>query len=563
MNAPVDSFGMPLRTNSATPRYGGDYTQLVNFLESVERLAQPLGLSDKDIIKYALKYSAPNEREVFQCYEGNNNYEEFANFALFMYPECAIKRYTCPTSAQSAIPLAPLEAPHEAPPVGAPQHPERAIEQPVAAVEVPVHEARKVVPLPLTPEAPTIEIALTPAYIEAPIVGEPTEHQSDPEDQFDEVVSPQLEIHEPTAIANAPEALPEEITSSEVRDDPKHLLHYSAPIEEHSAVTELQNAPYFDQSMSLVNPLVTDNTAHIAFSAYSDYRLPVKHPCIKSSTQQVEHLLGDPEAPPVHLMAPEVAQVTRFEALYIHPHPISHFSLVSHFSLSRSFLSVANISPSPLLKLTIIPSLRRHSCAPHALIHTHCAPITTDAFSHYRVFTILSLLHRIPHIQHEPYFIQPSRRHLSARLTPTYPPSSSIITFNFTSFVLIRIFRIFAYRVHTILSSSIQYHPFMIRRLLRLDTVSILIIGASFSPKFTSHKSLTNAFSVYQPILVHTEDIINFAPTLANAPASPAAYHAVVPLYYPRFASPWRTPDRRHQVQEFILPVTSPPLSRV
>ncbi|KAG1773761.1 hypothetical protein EDD22DRAFT_946634 [Suillus occidentalis] len=560
MNAPVDSFGMPLRTNSAAPRYGGDYTQLVNFLESVERLAQPLGLSDKDIIKYALKYTAPNEREVFQCYEGNNNYEDFANFALFMYPECAVKRYTRPTSATSAIPLAPLEVPHEAPPVGAPQQPECAIEQPVAAVMAPAHEIHEVIPLPPTPEVPIIEITLTPAYIEAPLAGEPTEPQSEPEEQLDEVVSPQHDICEPTTNANAPEALPEEITPSEVRDDSKHLLHYSAPIEEHSAVSELQNAPPFDQSLSLVHPLVTDNTAHIAFFAYSDYRLPVKHPCIKSSAQQVEHLLGDPETPPVHHMAPEVVQVMRFEALYIQPHHIPHFSLVSRFSLSRSFLSVAHISPSPLHKLTIIPSFRRHSRAPHALIHAHHTPIATDAFSHYCVFIILPPLNCIPHIQHEPYSNQPSRRHLSVRLTHTYSPLSSTITFDFTSLVIIRIF---AYRVYIIFSFSIQYHPFMTRCLLCLDTLSILIIGASFAPKFTSHRSLTNAFSVYHPILTHTEDIINFALTLANAPASPAAYHAVVLLYYPRFASPWRAPDRRHQVQEFILPVTSPPLSQV
>ncbi|KAG2739757.1 hypothetical protein P692DRAFT_20881410 [Suillus brevipes Sb2] len=140
MNAPVDSFGMPLRTCSAAPRFGGDYTQLVNFLESVERLAQPLGLSDKEIIKYALKYTAPNERELFQYYEGND-YEEFANSALFMYPECGTKRrYTRLPSVQSAIPLPPLEAPHEAPPVGAPQQPERALEEPVAATMAPVHK---------------------------------------------------------------------------------------------------------------------------------------------------------------------------------------------------------------------------------------------------------------------------------------------------------------------------------------------------------------------------------------------------------------------------------------
>jgi hypothetical protein len=146
MNAPVDSFGMPLHTNSAAPHFGGDYTQLVNFLESVERLAQPLGLSDKDIIKYALK-TAPNEREVFQCYEGNNNYEDFTNFALFMYPECAVKCYTHPTSAISAILLAPLEAPHQAPLVGMPQQPECALGQPVAAAMVPVHEKCETFPI--------------------------------------------------------------------------------------------------------------------------------------------------------------------------------------------------------------------------------------------------------------------------------------------------------------------------------------------------------------------------------------------------------------------------------
>ncbi|KAG2739941.1 hypothetical protein P692DRAFT_20680592, partial [Suillus brevipes Sb2] len=261
MNTPVDAFGMPLRTCSAAPRFSGDYTQLINFLESVERLAQPLGLSDKEIIKYALKYTAPNERELFQYYEGND-YEEFANSALFMYPECGTMRhYTRPTSAISAIPLPPLEAPHEAPLVGAPQQPERALGQPAAAFMAPVHETRETIPLPPTPTLPIIEIAFAPAHIEAPIIGEPTEPKSDPEDQFDEVVSPQLDIREPSAIANASNALPDEIASPMVSNDTKHPSRFSAPIQEHSAVSELQNAPHFNQSLSLPNPLVTDNTA--------------------------------------------------------------------------------------------------------------------------------------------------------------------------------------------------------------------------------------------------------------------------------------------------------------
>ncbi|KAG1835930.1 hypothetical protein DFJ58DRAFT_735353 [Suillus subalutaceus] len=563
MNTPVDSFGMPLRTCSAAPRFGGDYTQLVNFLESVERLAQPLGLSDKDIIKYALKYSAPNEREVFQCYEGNNTYEDFANFALFMYPECAIKRYTRPTSAISAIPLPPLEASPKAPPVGAPQQPERAQDQLVAAAMAPICEIRETLPLPPTPTLPIIEIVFAPAHIEAPIVGEPTEHQSDTEDQLDEVVSPQLDICEPTAIANVPNALPDEITPSIISNDLQPQSHFSAPIQEHSAVTELQNAPHFNHSLSLLNPLVTDNTAHIAFSAFSDFHLPVKHPCIKSPTHQVEHVSGDPDTPPVHPMAPEVAHVTHFEALYIQPSLISPFSLISRFSLSLSFSSVANASPLPSFKLTIIPSLRRHSRAPHALIHAPKAPIITSKFSLHRIFTTLSFLNCIPHIHHDPYFNQPFRRDLGARLTHIHPPTSSIITFNIAPSVLIHIFRIFAYRIHNILSFYIKYHSFMIRHLCRLDISFILIIRVTFTPNFTAHRSLTNAFSLFQPILAHTEDIIIFAPKCANAPASPIAYRAVAPFNHCRLASPWRAPNRRHQVQEFIPPVTSPPLSRV
>ncbi|KAG2737647.1 hypothetical protein P692DRAFT_20883354 [Suillus brevipes Sb2] len=557
MNTLVDSFGMPLRTCSAAPRFSGDYTQLINFLESVERLAQPLGLSDKEIIKYALKYSVPNEREVFQCYEGNNTYEDFANFALFMYPECTIKRYTRPTSAISAIPLPPLEAPHKAPPVGAPQQPERASEQPVAAAMAPVHEILETLPLPPTPTSPIIKIAFVPAHIEAPIVGEPTEPQSDPEDQLDEVVLPQQEVHAPNAIANAPKAPPEEIASPLVSNDLKHASRFSAPIQEYSGMSELQNAPYLDQSLSLVNPLITDNTTHIAFSTYSDFRLPVKHPCIASPIHHIDHVLGDPEAPPVHPMAPMVAQFTRFEALYIQPSPFSPFSLISRFSLSTSFSSVTNTSPSPSLKLTIIPSLRRHSCAPHALIHAPKAPIITPKFSLHRIFTTLSFLNYIPHIHHDPYFKQPFRRDLGARLTHTHPPTSSIITINFSSFVFIRIFRVFAYRVHNTLSFYIKHHPFMIRRLCRLDTSPILIIRALFAPNFTAHRSLTNAFSLFQPILAQPQDIIIFAP------ASPIAYHAAAPFHHCRLASPWRAPNRRHQVQEFIPPVTSPPFSRV
>jgi hypothetical protein len=217
----------------------------------------------------------------------------------------------------------------------------------------------------------------------------------------------------------------------------------------------------------------------------------------------------------------------------------------------------------PSFKLTISPSLRRHSRAPHAFILAPKAPIIASKISLYRVFTTLSPLNCIPRIHHDLYFIQPFRRDLGARLTHTHPPISSTITFNFASFIFIRIFRVFAYRVHITLSFYIEHHPFITRRLWRLHTSSILIIRALFAPNSTAHRSLTNAFSLFQPILAQPEDIIIFAPTCANAPASPIAYHAVAPFHHCRLASPWRAPNRRHQVQEFIPPVTSPPFSRV
>ncbi|KAG1837775.1 hypothetical protein DFJ58DRAFT_734153 [Suillus subalutaceus] len=191
-------------------------------------------------------------------------------------------------------------------------------------------KTRETIPLPPTPASPIIEIAFAPAHIEAPIVGEPTELQSDPEDQLDEVVLPQQEVQAPTAIANTLNAPLEEIASPIINNDLKPPSHFSAPIQEHSAVPELQ----MRHTLTRV--------------CLCDFRLPVKHPCITSPTHHIDHVSGDPDAPPVHPMAPEIVQFARLEAMYIQPSPFSPFSLVSHFSLSRSFFisaTVARLTP--------------------------------------------------------------------------------------------------------------------------------------------------------------------------------------------------------------------------
>jgi hypothetical protein len=60
--------------------------------------------------------------------------------------------------------------------------------------------------------------------------------------------------------------------------------------------------------LSLVHPFITDDFVHIAFFTYSDYWLPVKHPCSISPTIQVEHISGNPEAACANHFTLEIAQ---------------------------------------------------------------------------------------------------------------------------------------------------------------------------------------------------------------------------------------------------------------
>jgi hypothetical protein len=61
------------------------------------------------------------------------------------------------------------------------------------------------------------------------------------------------------------------------------------------------------------------------FSADSNYRAPVKHPCFASHKHQLERDSGDTEAPLEHYFTPKVAQVVRPKALYIHLRQFSRF----------------------------------------------------------------------------------------------------------------------------------------------------------------------------------------------------------------------------------------------
>ncbi|KAG1848917.1 hypothetical protein DFJ58DRAFT_729678 [Suillus subalutaceus] len=475
MYDPVDSSGMPLRIADSAPRFAGNYTQLVNFLESVEQLAQPLGLSDKEIIKYALKYTAPKQRQLLSYYEGDN-YVEFADHVLYFYLECGVDHYTRPIFEKPATIEAPLAS--------APPQPECAQEQPEVEAIAPIPELEVCEPSitvqisqkrlwrdytpPFTmtlnihapkransgasavPEAnkrrypPTRLCPLKHPHISAPIP-EPSEApEANNAPLSDQVMSPETPSVVDTSVLIALSALsdhpqvqypctiPLPVSDdfkhlSVVRDDSKHPSHLNAPVAESSAVPEAQNTPPSDQSISLVTPSVTDHSAHSALSAYSDYRLLVKHPCITSPIRQLDHVLHDSDAPPARRHTPEVAQVMHLEALYIHPRSISHFSSISCLKLSRSHMPVAIISPGSPHHFIVNSSFMhriRVSCAYTPALY---APAIAEELSCYRIFTISSVLNRISLIQNQSRFNLPSMRSLCAHYPTIEHPHAPYI----------------------------------------------------------------------------------------------------------------------------------------
>ncbi|KAG2124306.1 hypothetical protein BD769DRAFT_1388844 [Suillus cothurnatus] len=222
MSDPIDASGMPLQGTSSAPHFSGDYTQVVNFLESVEQLAQPLGLSDKDIIKYALKYTAAPQRQLLSYFEGDN-YVEFADYVLDFYLECGIDHYTRPIIAKPATLEVPLAS--------TPPEPECALVQ---------HKIAPLAHLSAPPET------------KAPIAYAPPVSNCEPHQPSDTPITPPSEIHDPTAL---PEAPLEDIILPLVSDDPKHLLQFSTPIPELPTISEAQTATF---------PVVRDDLKHPA-----------------------------------------------------------------------------------------------------------------------------------------------------------------------------------------------------------------------------------------------------------------------------------------------------------
>jgi hypothetical protein len=223
-----------------------------------------------------------------------------------------------------------------------------------------------------------------------------------------------------------------------------------------------------------------------------------------------------------------------------------------------------------MLPITVTSSLHhplftRHDHAHRAICARVPVPralINLAEFSRYRISIASPLLNRISIIQHKVYFNQPSRRDLGARLTHTYAPNPPIITFNFALRTFIRILRTFAYHVNFVPARLDAHYSPSPMRLLRLDIPPLQPIGATFAPNSSLYMSLANAFAEKWPFLACSANIIKFARNRTKARTSRASYQLVGRPYTPCSASHWRAFNLQRVVQEFILPVTSPPQAR-
>jgi hypothetical protein len=181
-------------------------------------------------------------------------------------------------------------------------------------------------------------------------------------------------------------------------------------------------------------------------------------------------------------------------------------------------------------------------------------------FPHYRISIVSPLLNHISVIQHKTYSNQPSRHDLGARLTHTYAPNFPIIIFNFATSTFICVLHIFAYYVNFVPAHLDVHYSLSPMRLLRLDIPPLQPICTTFAPNSTLYTSLANTFPEKWPFLACLANIIKFARNHPKACTSHASYQLVECLYTPHSASHWCAFNLQHVVQEFILPVTSPPL---
>ncbi|KAG0691777.1 hypothetical protein DFH29DRAFT_1010203 [Suillus ampliporus] len=96
---------MPLSTSSFAPRFTGIASELLPFFHKVAQLSDTFGLWDEARITAALRYADKYEADLWIYLEetSGDNYEEFANAVLRLYPEAGHMRYYRPQPVEVII----------------------------------------------------------------------------------------------------------------------------------------------------------------------------------------------------------------------------------------------------------------------------------------------------------------------------------------------------------------------------------------------------------------------------------------------------------------------------
>ncbi|KAG0694552.1 hypothetical protein DFH29DRAFT_880640 [Suillus ampliporus] len=96
---------MPLSTSSFAPRFTGIGSELLPFFHKVAQLSDTFGLWDEARITAALRYTDKYEADLWTYLEetSGDNYEEFANAVLRLYPEAGCTRYYRPQPVEVII----------------------------------------------------------------------------------------------------------------------------------------------------------------------------------------------------------------------------------------------------------------------------------------------------------------------------------------------------------------------------------------------------------------------------------------------------------------------------
>jgi hypothetical protein len=81
---------------------------LLMFLATVDELADLASIADKACIKAVIRYTDPDEAEVWECLDeySGNSFVDFANTILHLYLECGPITFNCTVTAEAVAPLA-------------------------------------------------------------------------------------------------------------------------------------------------------------------------------------------------------------------------------------------------------------------------------------------------------------------------------------------------------------------------------------------------------------------------------------------------------------------------